>query len=348
MERHSVFRVLYGVSMSERVIEVTRGKVVETIHRGDVAIVDLNKQVLAHVGDSEKFTYLRSAAKPIQALEIVLSGAFEHYQFSLEELAITCASHYAEPRHLEVTRNILKKIGLDSQSLLCGNAHSINYDIAIQQALKGEKAQALFSDCSGKHSGMLAICQQKGYPIDSYLDSEHPMQKKMKQNIAVICDFPEEKIEIGIDGCSVPVFAISLSAMAFGFARMANPLSLPNKYQYAANLVFDAMTSHPFMVAGTGGFCTELMKHTHRRLIGKIGAEGVYCVGIKEEKIGIAVKIENGNLKMLPPMVMEIFKQMNLLSKDEFEALKSFHKPKNKNQNQWCVGEITPCFQLTY
>ena len=193
---------------------------------------------------------------------------------------------------------------------------------------------------------MLASCLIKGYPLNSYIDPKHPLQQEIKQIIADICVYPKDDIHIGIDGCSVPVFGMAVYNMALGFARFANPEFLPEKYRTAADRIFSAMNHHPEMVAGTDGFCTELMKATHGRLIGKIGAQGVYCIGIKEPKLGIALKIEDGMLGMASVAAMQVLKELNLLSEKEYSVLSKFHIKPNLNDDNITVGKIYPVFKM--
>lgn len=266
--------------MSEVFIHKTRASVVESMHRGDAVVVDVEGKVLAVCGDRDKYTYFRSSAKPIQALNVLLSGAADKFGLNDKELAIICSSHYSEDYHLQTVRGILAKLGLDETALQCGVARSIREEIALAQAEAGIKAQRIKSDCSGKHSGMLATCLIKNYPLDTYLDPLHPVQQEILAILADVCAYPQDKIAIGMDGCNVPVFALPIYNMALGFARFANPENLNPIYTEPAKHIFTAMNRHPEMVSGTGGFCTALIKACNGRMIGKIGAQGVYCIGI--------------------------------------------------------------------
>lgn len=332
--------------MSEIFIHKTRGELVESFHRGDAIAVKPDRSIFASCGDPHKVTYLRSAAKPIQALAVVLSGVADKYGLTDQELSVICSSHYAEAYHLETVRSILNKIGLDESYLLCGKARPLKEEIAFQYAGQGLPPQKILSDCSGKHSGMLAVCKHKGYPLDGYLDPKHPLQQEILQIIADICDYPKEQIHIGVDGCSVPVFGLPVYNMALGFAHFANPDYLPEKYQAASKRIFSAMNNHPEMVSGTDGFCTELMKATNGRLIGKIGAQGVYCLGIREPQLGIALKIEDGALGMASVAAMHILKSLDLLSEEEYSQLSKYHIKPNLNDDNIVVGEIKPVFSM--
>jgi len=333
--------------MSEIFIHKTRGELVESIHRGDAVVVKPDGKIFAQCGDPMKVTYLRSAAKPIQAMAVILSGAADRFGLSEQELAVICSSHYAEDFHLSAVRSILSKIGLNETYLLCGKARPLTEEVAFRSAEQGIPPQKILSDCSGKHSGMLSVCQHKGYPLDSYLSPQHPLQQDILQIMADICDYPQDKIAIGVDGCSVPVFGMPVYNMALGFVRFANPEFLPAKYKAAAERIFSAMNKHPEMVSGTGGFCTELMKATQGRLIGKIGAQGVYCIGIRAPKLGIALKIEDGMLGMASMAAMQVLKELDLLSENEYTKLAKYHIKPNLNDDNITVGKIFPLFKLS-
>jgi len=328
-------------------IHKIRGSVVESIHRGDAVVVDAQGSILAVCGDHNKYTYFRSSAKPIQAMNVVLSGAYEKFALTPRELALICSSHYSEDYHISAVRRILGKIGLDEQALQCGIARSIREEIAYEQAAQGIVPQRIKSDCSGKHSGMLATCLCKGYPIQNYLDPAHPLQLEILALISSVCDYPSDHISVGIDGCNVPVFALPIYNMALAFTRLAQPSLLPTALEEAAKKVFMAMVSYPEMVSGSGGFCTALMQATHGRMIGKVGAQGVYCIGIKDPALGIALKIEDGAIGMATVSAMHILHQMNLLSSKEYDALHFFHRPPNLNDDKHQIGEILPVFELT-
>lgn len=332
--------------MAEILIEVTRGDIVECIHRGDIVVSDSSGNIIATAGDSDKISYLRSAAKPLQALNVFTSGAYDHYRLTDREVAVTCSSHYAEEFHLKSVNSILKKIGLTKEHILSGTVTSLNPQYALELAWKNTELSPLYSDCSGKHAGMLAVCQHLGHDLQTYLEPDHPCQKGILRALADMCSVSEDDIQLGIDGCSAPVHAMKLHNMAIGFARLANPAKAPSPHQAGAEIIFNAMTRHPEMISGTGGFCTNLIGKTNKRLIGKIGAEGVYCIGLKDQDIGIAVKVENGNMAVLPPIAISILEQLDLLDSTELHDLNQYQIMENTNDLGTVVGEIRPAFDL--
>lgn len=332
--------------MSIPLIEVTRGSLTECIHRGDIAVTDSTGKLLFSCGDATKVSYMRSAAKPLQALNIITSGSAERFKLTSREIAIACSSHYGEDFHRAAVLSILKKAGLTRDDLQGGIVPSLNPQYALEVAGAGIELDQLFSDCSGKQAGMLAVCSHKGYDTDSYLNPTHPCQQEILQLLAEMTDLDISDIPVGIDGCSAPVHAMPLSAMARSFARLANPRNLKPETRSGAEVIYNAMVEHPEMISGTGGFCTQLIAHCNCRLIGKIGAEGVYCVGVRGRDLGFAIKIESGNMSVLPAVVMEILEQLNFVGEDEKLALSSYIRPANTNDVQATVGRIRPVFTL--
>lgn len=332
--------------MAVKLVEATRGGMAESISRGDIAVADGEGRLIYYAGDPYKFTFMRSAAKPLQAMEALISGAAHRYGLNSRETAVICASHYGEPVHRNAVESILHKAGLDHSHLLCGTVTSLKSSYALQLAREGVELNPLFSDCSGKHAGMLAVCRHKGYPLENYTSPEHPLQQEIIQLIADLCRYPLKDIALGIDGCSVPVHALPLMNMARGYARITTPGKLPEGQRSAAGYISEAMNRHPEMVAGSGGFCSNLMHNTHGKLIGKIGAEGVYCIGLRNKNTGIAVKLEDGNMNRLPPVVVELLKQLNVLTPEESKALDVYHIIDNLNDLGQKVGSIRPVFEL--
>lgn len=328
-------------------MEVTRGHVVESIHRGDIAVVNYKGDLLYYAGDPYKYTYFRSAAKPIQAMQVILSSAYETFRLDHKELAVMCASHFGEKMHRSTVEGILDKIGLKKEHILGGTVSSLNPEIALTQAYDQLTLNPLFSDCSGKHAGFLSVCVKKNYDISNYMKPDHPLQREILATISKICQYPQENIALGIDGCSVPVHAMPLFNMALGYARLGNPVMLDSIDNKAAQDIFIAMNRFPEMVAGTGGFCSDLIRHTNQKLIGKIGAEGIYCIALKEKGLGIAVKIEDGNMQRLPAVVMDIFRQLSVLTDKEKNSLSQYQNMKITNDLGQNTGQIRPVFKLS-
>ena len=323
---------------AELLVIVTRGGLQENRHYGHIAVVDYNGKMIFSRGEPDYITYFRSAAKPIQAMEVIISGAYDRYNFSDKELSIMCASHYGEKTHRNTVKAILSKIGLNKDSLLCGKTTSLNSGYAIEMALQGYGPDVLFNDCSGKHAGFLAICKHKKYNLDDYIQLSHPLQQKISKRIASMCEYDPENIIHGTDGCGVPVHGMPISRMALGYAKLAKTDNLSAQESDSAKIITNAMATHPEMLSGTGGFCTALNAATRGRLFGKIGAEAVYCVGNQSNGQGLAIKLEDGNLWRLPPIVTKTLKDLNWLTNRELSTLSNFSKMPVKNKHNEVVG----------
>jgi L-asparaginase II len=288
------------------VATVWRGDLVESVHRGRHAVRDARGETLDSLGDPAGYVLLRSVAKPFQALPLVFSGAAEAFGISGEELAVACASHSAEPRHLAAVRSILRKAGLSEDDLQSG-AHPPMHDPTAARLVKGgEEPRPIHGNCSGKHAGMLAVCAHAGWDPAGYRDPEGPLQKLMRRTVAKLCGLEPKDVKLAGDGCGVPVFALPLKNLALGFARLAagGAEEFPEDLLEAVCKVRDAMRAYPYMVAGTGRFDTGLMQATD--LIAKSGAEGVFAaaslgVSDTEPGWGLALKVSDGAGRAVMP-----------------------------------------------
>lgn len=333
--------------MSEKLVELTRGRIVESIHRGDLAVVDASGKLLYSVGSpKEKVTFIRSASKPIQAIPVVESGAADHYQLTDQEVAVFCASHNAEDIHVETVMGILQKIGLAESALQCGSHLPLYPAAAAAMHRAGRKPTEVHSNCSGKHSGMLTLARHRGWDVSNYISLEHPVQQAMLDAMARFSGLEKEEIEIGIDGCGVPVFGLPVYNMAWAWARLSDPSAFSASTQQAAARIRAAMTAWPVMVAGTGRLCTDLMTRLNGRLIAKSGAQGVYCAALLDKGIGIALKIEDGNGRADGPVIVETLRQMGLLTEQDLENLRDLHQPTLYNHRRDVVGGTRAVFTL--
>ncbi|MFZ5354314.1 MAG: asparaginase [Bacillota bacterium] len=332
--------------MSEVLVNVFRGEKVENIHRGDVVAVNRKGEIIAAAGNPYKVTFMRSCAKPIQAFSVLESGAADLYGFDDKEIAVMCSSHYAEDFHVKAVEDILKKIGLSEDRLNCGATYSLNEKVTEQLIKSGKTRRRIYNNCSGKHAGMLALAVKEGIDIQDYDAFHNKVQQIMLRNTAYFCGIEADKIGIGIDGCGTPVYEMPIYNMAMAFSKIAKPEGLPEKKAYIIDRIAAAMNKHPEMIAGTGGFCTELMRNTGGRMIAKLGAAAVYCVGIRDLGIGIAVKIESGAADVLSTVVLETLKQLEYVNAAELEKLKEFHYKNNLNTQNKIIGQIAPVFKL--
>ena len=275
-------------------VEVTRGDMVESRHRAAFAVADAQGRVVASAGDIERPVYARSAIKPLQAIPLVESGAAEAFGLSDAEIALACASHRGEPRHVETVTAWLARIGCALEDLECG-AHP-PYHAASHRALvaAGEEPGAVHNNCSGKHAGFLTLARHLNAPTAGYIGIEHPVQQRVLGLLEVMTGLDLGAAPRGIDGCGIPVIGISLGNLALAMARLADPHDQPEARQAACARIRGAIAAEPFMVSGTEGFATRVMAKTRGRALIKGGAEGFYCGALPELGLGIALKVDDG------------------------------------------------------
>lgn len=335
-----------NIGNSESLVHVTRGPLTESVHRGHIAVVDAGGGLLYRAGAPETVTFARSAAKPLQALPVVEAGAADAFGFTGEELALLCASHNGETIHVETAARLLGKIGLDESYLQCGAHYPFHRPTAYAMRARGEKPTSLHNNCSGKHSGMLALAVAMKVPLDTYLSPEHPVQQRMLAAVSDMCGVPSENIAIGVDGCGVPVFGMPVTALATAYARLGKPDAFGEERRDSCRRIVEAIRSHPQYLAGDDRFDTQLVRATGGRIIGKMGAEGVFAMTVPERGWGIAVKIEDGAQRALYSTAAEALRQLGLLSDEELAELGEFHKPTQRNWQGTEVGSIVPDFTL--
>jgi L-asparaginase II len=322
--------------------EVTRGGVVESTHEGTIIVVNAAGETLAAVGDPTQFAFFRSSAKPFQAIPVIESGAADRFGFTPAELALCCASHHAEQRHLDQVVAMLAKLGLDESALQCGIPHAYFGDLAVTP---------LQCDCSGKHTGMLASCLQLGFPIDSYLEPDHPLQVMIRGLVAEVCRVAPEDLALATDGCSVPTFGTSVAAFALSYAALAAPEAVPSgagrEHAVALNRLREAMMAFPFNVSGTDGLVTDLMEVGKGEIVAKSGAEGLICLGVPKHQIGIAIRVADGSFRAHPAIVAAVLRQLKLVDECVIDALLARQPLALKNHNGRHVGDIRAAFDLT-
>src|SRR5512132_1932215 len=266
----------------EPLVEVTRGGITESRHRGHIVAVKPDGTIAAYLGTPETVTYLRSSAKPHQAIPLVASGAADRFGFTDKEIALACASHSGEPIHTELAASMLRKIGLKPEALKCGVHEPFSLEETQRLREKGEQPNVLQNNCSGKHAGMLALALHLGAPTESYDEPTHPVQLAIGKVVSQFSGIAIEDIAVGTDGCGVPVFGITVKAMALMYARLvAPPKTFDEVTRAACRRIVTAMTNYPELVGGTAErLDTEMMRATKGSLISKVGAEGVYTAGV--------------------------------------------------------------------
>lgn len=328
------------------VAKVYRGDLVDLTHIGHVAVVDYTGKLLYHYGNPDRVTFARSSAKPMQAIPVVESGAVDAYGITDRELALLCASHSGEPFHVDAVRSILEKAGLGDKYLQCGTHYPFAEYAAEELRNKGLKPVEVHCNCSGKHSGMLITAKYLNEELDTYYKPVHPVQKRIMETIADICEYDEDKIITATDGCGVPVHAMPLYKFAQGFARLSKPEVLGEKREGIVRRLTSAMTSYPEMVAGTDRFCTDLMRVCGDRLFAKSGAAGYYAIGLKDKGIGMTFKVEDAAKGIAFAMVMEVLRQLDVIAPEEYKSLEKYYVIQEKNHKGEIVGHTEIQFEL--
>ncbi len=342
-------------STYEPVVEVTRGNIVELIHFGAMAVVDASGNLLASYGDADTVTFLRSTAKPFQALPFVEMGGDQYFHLSQRELAVICASHSGTDDHVGVISGIQKKVGVSESDLLCGVHEPFDEETARAMRSRGEALSPNRHNCSGKHTGMLAHAVMRGLPKADYVNPAHPVQQTILRAFAEMCGLAPEQVQLGTDGCSVPTFAVPLRNAAWAYARLCDPSGLAPQRAEACRRITQAMTSNADMVAGPGRFDTRLMSLANGAILAKAGAEGYQGIGLMPgalgpgtPALGITFKISDGDTggRARPTVAMEVLRQLGAISRQEMDALLEFTTRPIYNFRQLKVGEIRPHFTL--
>lgn len=291
-------------------VEILRGGIVESRHRGALAVVDADGQIVLSMGDVERPVFPRSAVKAIQALPLVESGAADAYGFEAADLALACASHSAESAHIERARSMLARGGLDESALECGVHWPSERSVLLAMARAGQEPTAIHNNCSGKHAGFLCTCRYLGIATKDYISARHSFQEIERRVLEDVTGAPHDESNRATDGCSIPTYAIPLEALARGFARMVSGRGMAAQRASAAKRLVEACMAEPFFVAGTGRACTELMKLAPGRIFVKTGAEGVFCGGLPELGFGFALKCDDGATRASEAMVAALLSKL--------------------------------------
>lgn len=333
---------------TEPAVEVTRGGLVESIHHAAVAVVRADGRLLAWLGDPGLVTYMRSAAKPFQALPIVESGVLERDSFGERELAIICASHSGQPFHTELVQSMLDRIGMSVADLRCGTHYPMHAPTTKAMREAGIPATPIHNNCSGKHTGMLTLSADLAAIDQDYREVGHPVQQRNRAALAEMADVSPDRIGVAVDGCSVPSFALPLHAAALAFARLLDPQGVAAERGAAARRVAEAMQAHPELIGGEDRFDTWLMANTPG-LVCKGGAEGYHGIGVWRggEALGIVCRIGDGDVngRALPPLVLEVLAQLGIQPRESDEMAR-WRRGVVRNRHATMVGDVRPAFHL--
>jgi L-asparaginase II len=321
------------------------GYTVENVHSGSIAVVDSAGRLLWSAGDPDYMTFTRSALKPFQALPFILDDGPARFGLTRDELALLCASHSGEDKHLKGVQSILNKIGLDESHLECGCAAPLYYDTVGKPAPPGARWRSIHHNCSGKHSGFLAWCRLHGTRTGGYVDRAHPLQQAIRATLAEAVQMAPASMPSGIDGCSAPNFALPLSRLAQLYARMAQGARDP-QLGGAMGELFDAMTGRPDLVSGEARSDLLLMTAGGGDWVCKVGADAVQTIGVRSAGIGIAIKIGDGGSRALHTATYSVLEQLGLLDDGSRRVLEQFRQPPVRNARGAVAGDIRPLFTL--
>jgi L-asparaginase II len=322
----------------------TRGGIVESFHRGVVCIVDKEGNITAFLGDVQQVCYPRSALKLFQHIPLITSGAFDHFGFTLKELALMCGSHNGENMHVETARSILAKIGMGEEYLGCGAQQPTNKKDFVALIKANQEPGAIHNNCSGKHSGFLAWCKFHDASTEDYLSAEHPLHKEIKRITALFHEMDEAELITGLDGCSAPIFAMPVLNQAIAYKNLLFPEKFgDDNITRACALICEAVATYPEMVAGSKRYCTDLMRVAKGKVIGKTGADGVYSMAIPQKGLGVCVKIDDGRMGPQYNVAQQVLEMLNILSEEEKTELNAYLVNENKN----FAGNVTGYTQVT-
>ena len=325
-------------------VEMVRGGLVESSHAVHAAVVDVRGGLVASAGDPDRPTHFRSAAKPIQALPLVEDGVVDDLGLTDEELAVCCASHGAEPAHLEAVRSILRRAGVGEEALRCGAERPLRPASGTGCASMSPEGGPLpiHHNCSGKHAGMLALASAMGWQTEAYHRPAHPVQRRMHREVARWTGLDPQDLVTAVDGCGVQCFGGPLRALATAMARLGDAA----RKGEAAARVIHAMIDHPFMVGGSGRTCTDVMARAGGLTFVKVGAEGVFVGGLPEEGVGFALKVADGAWRAANVAVVALLAELGALDERMLAALADHARPRVPNSRGEEVGFLRmrgPC-----
>lgn len=331
--------------MSELLIEERRGGLVECEYAGHICGVSYSGDTLYRVGNPHHMTYLRSAAKPFQAIPAFRLGIGERYGLSGKEQAIMTASHRSEPFHVDALESMLGKIGVQESDLVCHSSYPLNVKAKDALVEAGLPPRRLYHNCSGKHLGILALCRSEGFPLEGYEHPDHPAQQEIVRTLSMLSEYPREHIRIGIDGCGFPVFAIPLSNLAKAYLKLACPELIADPLtRTAVERMTKLMNEHYEMVSGTGMICSTLLMDDN--IVAKGGAKGVYCFGLRKERTAFALKVMDGSEDKWPMVVASILEQIGYDRTETIDRLYGLCPKHFTNGNGTIVGENRAVFTL--
>ncbi|ASN04177.1 asparaginase [Virgibacillus necropolis] len=322
-----------------------RNGILENIHPGHICGVDEFGSVKYQVGNPDHLTFLRSALKPIQAIPAIANGIQEHFKLTNRETALIAASHRGEEFHVDELEKLLDKVGIQEEELLCHPTYPLNPRSKDKLAKNNQPNRRLYHNCSGKHLGMIALAKILGVSTEGYFKPDHPVQQEILSALSSVSGCKVEHIHSGVDGCGVPVYALPLRYIANTYLRFARPELIEDRFiRRAVFQITSMMNENPDIISGTDTICTSLLMDGN--IVAKGGAQGVYCFGLDEEKMGFSLKVIDGSEEQWPIIVASILEQINYKNKDTIQRLYQLTEKDIYNDNNKLVGNKEASFKL--
>ncbi|KIL37680.1 asparaginase [Cohnella kolymensis] len=332
--------------MIETLVEEYRGNVLENTHSGRICGVNERGEVVYSIGDVEQLTYLRSSAKPLQALPSIQRGVQEKYNLTDIELALLGASHRGEPFHIEALESLSRKVGLNEDNLICLPTYPLNPDARDRLFKSDHPKRKIYHNCSGKHFGIMSLCKLLAVEIDNYWEREHAAQQEILKTVSIMSGYPADHISLGVDGCGVPVFALPLRNIAQAYMTLACPDLIENvALGKAVQTLTRIMNEQSRMIGGTDQICSTLLQDPN--IVAKGGAKGIYCFGLKNERLGFALKVSDGSEEEWPLIVAGILQQIDYSNQSTINNMLRLSSQKVINDNNRIVGENKISFHLS-
>lgn len=326
---------------------VYRGDTAESVHYAAVAVVGPEGVLTHYLGDPYMMTATRSSVKPFQALPLVMSGTADKLGLSEKQLAVVCSSHNGSDDHRATVMSVLEAAGNSPENLRCGTHWPLQMKLFNHYPEHGEDKDPLRHNCSGKHSGFLALTRQLGGDLDKYLDPDSPTQRMVREAVGNYCEYPPDQLGVAIDGCSAPVFTMPLINLAIGFQKLASAMGRSDSERSAALRIRNAMWAHPIMISGERRLDYDLARSLPNNIVCKVGAEAVQGIGLADPPIGIAVKVLDGGVRARDPISIEVLRQLGVLqSPVDLPFLQSYVRPEVRNYRKILTGYIAPEFTL--
>lgn len=320
------------------IVEEYRAEKLENTHQGIICVVNEDKDVIYEKGDINQHVYYRSAMKPLQAIPVFSTNIIDKYNLSLEEAALFTASQRGEYYHERALISLSEKLGLSEELLVCHQSYPLNDEPKEKYLWAHKPKRKLLHNCAGKHLGLLAYAREKGYDLATYEKLEHPLQQEILQHVSMLSETPTEQINKATDGCGVPVFGVPLKNMALSYLKFVMPETIESaETRNAVKSIGRVMNTHPEIVASQNFICTALLED--QNIIAKGGAQGVYCLSLKKEKISIALKVLSGSELVWPVLVAELLKQLNYDNKDTINRLLQIRSYEIENDNGKIIGQ---------